>query len=140
MVMPVQVSRGEFIVFFNDIFDALCKLSADSDPNVQSAAHLLDRLVKVRGRLCFLEISRQFPVLVSDQMVAFSVQFRDFLLLYGISLNNSGCSQRKCLILRVLLPCRILLPRVTNLGAVTTTQLKISLVHFPVRVVSRDFW
>ncbi|BBN11517.1 vacuole morphology and inheritance protein 14 [Marchantia polymorpha subsp. ruderalis] len=41
-----KVSRGDFIVFFNDIFDALCKLSADSDPNVQSAAHLLDRLVK----------------------------------------------------------------------------------------------
>ncbi|CAM6095577.1 unnamed protein product [Calypogeia fissa] len=41
-----KVSRGEFIVFFNEIFDALCKLSADSDPNVQSAAHLLDRLVK----------------------------------------------------------------------------------------------
>lgn len=41
-----KVSRGEFIVFFNDIFDALCKLSADSDPNVQSAAHLLDRVVK----------------------------------------------------------------------------------------------
>ncbi|KAI3507524.1 hypothetical protein L1887_22511 [Cichorium endivia] len=29
-----------------EIFDALCKLSADSDANVQSAAHLLDRLVK----------------------------------------------------------------------------------------------
>jgi len=42
-----QVVRGDFIVFFNQIFDALCKLSADSDPNVQSAAHLLDRLVKV---------------------------------------------------------------------------------------------
>lgn len=41
-----KVARGDFIVFFNDIFDALCKLSADSDPNVQSAAHLLDRLVK----------------------------------------------------------------------------------------------
>lgn len=41
-----KVVRGEFIVFFNQIFDALCKLSADSDGNVQSAAHLLDRLVK----------------------------------------------------------------------------------------------
>ncbi|KAK4400098.1 protein VAC14, partial [Sesamum angolense] len=40
------VVRGDFIVFFNQIFDALCKLSADSDANVQSAAHLLDRLVK----------------------------------------------------------------------------------------------
>ncbi|KAG5605406.1 hypothetical protein H5410_026898 [Solanum commersonii] len=42
----LEVVRGDFIVFFNQIFDALCKLSADSDANVQSAAHLLDRLVK----------------------------------------------------------------------------------------------
>lgn len=41
--------RGDFIIFFNQIFDALCKLSADSDANVQSAAHLLDRLVKVNN-------------------------------------------------------------------------------------------
>ncbi|KAJ8498480.1 hypothetical protein OPV22_009032 [Ensete ventricosum] len=41
-----KVVRGDFISFFNKIFDALCKLSADSDPNVQSAAHLLDRLIK----------------------------------------------------------------------------------------------
>lgn len=43
----LQVVRGDFIIYFNKIFDALCKLSADSDANVQSAAHLLDRLVKV---------------------------------------------------------------------------------------------
>ncbi|GMJ09645.1 hypothetical protein like AT2G01690 [Hibiscus trionum] len=41
-----KIVRGDFIIFFNQIFDALCKLSADSDVNVQSAAHLLDRLVK----------------------------------------------------------------------------------------------
>ncbi|KAJ6845055.1 protein VAC14-like protein isoform X1 [Iris pallida] len=41
-----KVVRGDFIIYFNQIFDALCKLSADTDPNVQSAAHLLDRLVK----------------------------------------------------------------------------------------------
>ncbi|KAK4761252.1 hypothetical protein SAY87_006145 [Trapa incisa] len=41
-----KVVRGDFIIFFNQIFDALCKLSADSDANVQSAAHLLDLLVK----------------------------------------------------------------------------------------------
>lgn len=46
-VFLFQVVRGDFIVYFNQIFDALCKLSADSDPSVQSAAHLLDRLVKV---------------------------------------------------------------------------------------------
>ncbi|GBG76755.1 hypothetical protein CBR_g22971 [Chara braunii] len=41
-----KVARGDFIVFFNEVFDALCKLSADTDPNVQNAVHLLDRLVK----------------------------------------------------------------------------------------------
>eukprot|EP00850_Spirogloea_muscicola_P017786 SM000156S02142 [mRNA] locus=s156:150077:156272:- [translate_table: standard] len=41
-----KVSRGEIIIFFNEVFDSLCKLSADSDPNVQNAAHLLDRLIK----------------------------------------------------------------------------------------------
>lgn len=37
--------RGDLIVFFNEVFDALCKLSADSDANVRNAAHLLNRLV-----------------------------------------------------------------------------------------------
>ena len=41
-----KVARGDIVPFFNDIFEALCKLSADADPNVQNAAHLLDRLVK----------------------------------------------------------------------------------------------
>ncbi|KAH9320795.1 hypothetical protein KI387_015434, partial [Taxus chinensis] len=42
-----KVARGDFILFFNQIFDALCKLSADSDADVQSAAaRLLDPLVK----------------------------------------------------------------------------------------------
>lgn len=51
----LQVVRGDFIVFFNEIFDALCKLSADSDANVQSAAHLLDRLVKVGDIFIMIE-------------------------------------------------------------------------------------
>jgi vacuole morphology and inheritance protein 14 len=41
-----KVARDDFATFFNDVFDALCKLSADVDPNVQNAAHLLDKLVK----------------------------------------------------------------------------------------------
>eukprot|EP00212_Chloropicon_laureae_P006337 CAMPEP_0197497126 /NCGR_PEP_ID=MMETSP1311-20131121/49256_1 /TAXON_ID=464262 /ORGANISM="Genus nov. species nov., Strain RCC856" /LENGTH=81 /DNA_ID=CAMNT_0043042765 /DNA_START=11 /DNA_END=252 /DNA_ORIENTATION=+ len=41
-----KVARDDFVVFFNDVFDALCKLSADVDPNVQNAAHLLDKLIK----------------------------------------------------------------------------------------------
>lgn len=41
-----KVARDDFVAFFNDVFDALCKLSADVDPNVQNAAHLLDKLIK----------------------------------------------------------------------------------------------
>ncbi|XP_077230419.1 protein VAC14 homolog isoform X2 [Tasmannia lanceolata] len=41
-----KVVRGDLIVFFNQIFDALCKLSADSASNVQNAAHILDKLLK----------------------------------------------------------------------------------------------
>ncbi|PWA36212.1 armadillo-type fold protein [Artemisia annua] len=42
-----DVVRGVFIFHFNKILDALCKLSADSDPNVQNATHIFDRLVNV---------------------------------------------------------------------------------------------
>ncbi|CAI9783398.1 unnamed protein product [Fraxinus pennsylvanica] len=42
-----KVVRGNFTVLFNQIFEVLYKLSIDSDPNVQSATYLLDRLVKV---------------------------------------------------------------------------------------------
>ncbi|KOM58444.1 hypothetical protein LR48_Vigan11g147800 [Vigna angularis] len=56
-----KVVRGDFIIFFNQIFDALCKLSADSDANVQSDAHLLDRLVKIN----------EFVKLGGDQLVPY---------------------------------------------------------------------
>ncbi|CAO3627724.1 unnamed protein product [Cunninghamella blakesleeana] len=41
-----KVAKGEVLRFFNSIFDALCKLSADSEVTVKSGAELLDRLVK----------------------------------------------------------------------------------------------
>jgi vacuole morphology and inheritance protein 14 len=41
-----KVARGNIIEFFNDLFDGLCKLSSDPDPNVKNGAQLLDRLVK----------------------------------------------------------------------------------------------
>ena len=42
-----KVARDGFITFFNDVFDALFRLCADSEPNVQNAAQFLDNLVKV---------------------------------------------------------------------------------------------
>lgn len=41
-----KVAKGEVLVFFNDVFDALCKLAADSELSVKNGAELLDRLVK----------------------------------------------------------------------------------------------
>ena len=41
-----KVARESFSRFFSDVFDVLYRLSADNDPNVQNAAHLLDRLLK----------------------------------------------------------------------------------------------
>ena len=35
------------MVFFHDVFDALFRLCADSEANVQNAAQFLDNLVKV---------------------------------------------------------------------------------------------
>ncbi|OJJ49150.1 hypothetical protein ASPZODRAFT_150087 [Penicilliopsis zonata CBS 506.65] len=41
-----KVAKGEILLFFNDIFDALCKLASDSELSVKNGAELLDRLVK----------------------------------------------------------------------------------------------
>ncbi|SPO01317.1 probable enzyme activator VAC14 [Cephalotrichum gorgonifer] len=41
-----KVAKGEILIYFNDIFDALCKLGADSELSVKNGAELLDRLVK----------------------------------------------------------------------------------------------
>lgn len=41
-----KVAKGEVLVYFNDVFDALCKLAADTELSVKNGAELLDRLVK----------------------------------------------------------------------------------------------
>ncbi|EJD01507.1 ARM repeat-containing protein [Fomitiporia mediterranea MF3/22] len=41
-----KVSKGEILVYFNSIFDALSKLAADSELSVKNGAELLDRLLK----------------------------------------------------------------------------------------------
>ncbi|KAF2071122.1 hypothetical protein CYY_007551 [Polysphondylium violaceum] len=41
-----KVTRSKILIFFNEIFDALCKLSADNDPQVKGGAQLFDRLLK----------------------------------------------------------------------------------------------
>ncbi|KAH7118829.1 vacuolar protein 14 C-terminal Fig4p binding-domain-containing protein [Dendryphion nanum] len=41
-----KVAKGEILVYFNHVFDALCKLAADTELSVKNGAELLDRLVK----------------------------------------------------------------------------------------------
>lgn len=41
-----KVAKGEVLPYFNDIFDVLCKLCADSELSVKNGAELLDRLIK----------------------------------------------------------------------------------------------
>ncbi|KAL1915767.1 uncharacterized protein VTP21DRAFT_6526 [Calcarisporiella thermophila] len=41
-----KVARGEVLRYFNEIFDALSKLAADSELSVKNGAELVDRLIK----------------------------------------------------------------------------------------------
>ncbi|KAH9869171.1 hypothetical protein IAQ61_006376 [Plenodomus lingam] len=41
-----KVAKGEILVYFNSVFDALCKMAADSELSVKNGAELLDRLIK----------------------------------------------------------------------------------------------
>ncbi|KAJ9648990.1 hypothetical protein H2199_000903 [Coniosporium tulheliwenetii] len=41
-----KVAKGEILLYFNEVFDALCKLAADSEMSVKNGAELLDRLIK----------------------------------------------------------------------------------------------
>ncbi|VVB03799.1 unnamed protein product [Arabis nemorensis] len=64
--------RREFLIFFNQTFDALCKLSADSDADVQSAARHLDRLVKFS--------IEEFIPLLKERMNVLNPYVREFLV------------------------------------------------------------
>jgi vacuole morphology and inheritance protein 14 len=48
----LQVARDNFIVFFSEVFDAMFRLCADSETNVQNAVQFLDNLVKVSKACC----------------------------------------------------------------------------------------
>ncbi|KAI2766326.1 hypothetical protein DTO012A8_8466 [Penicillium roqueforti] len=41
-----KVAKGEILLFFNEVFDALAKLASDAELSVKNGAELLDRLVK----------------------------------------------------------------------------------------------
>lgn len=75
-----KASRESFVKFFTSVFDSLCKLSADSDPNVQNAAHLLDRLVKdIVTESSSFDIENFIPQL-REGMTAINPYVRQFLV------------------------------------------------------------
>lgn len=41
-----KVAKGEILLYFNEIFDVLCKLISDPDETVRTGADLVDRLIK----------------------------------------------------------------------------------------------
>lgn len=41
-----KVAKGEILVYFNDVFDVLCRLFADSQASVKNGANLFNRLIK----------------------------------------------------------------------------------------------
>ncbi|KAL2611611.1 hypothetical protein R1flu_023303 [Riccia fluitans] len=61
-----EVTRKDFIVYFNQIVDAIRMPSADDDLNVQSAAELLDKLTDLRSRFTVVRFVKEI-VTVSDQ-------------------------------------------------------------------------
>ncbi|KAG1654361.1 hypothetical protein FOA52_011295 [Chlamydomonas sp. UWO 241] len=60
-----KVARDTFLCLFNDVFDAMFRLCADSEPNVQNAVQFLDNLVKdiVTGNPQFFDIGAFIPKL-----------------------------------------------------------------------------
>ncbi|KAJ3152671.1 hypothetical protein HDU86_005544 [Geranomyces michiganensis] len=46
MYNVAKVARGDILKYFNEVFDALSKLSSDAEPSVKNGAELLDRLMK----------------------------------------------------------------------------------------------
>lgn len=59
-----KVARGQVLIFFNEIFDGLCKLYADHDADVKNGAALLDRLLKdVVTEQTSFDVNRFVPLL-----------------------------------------------------------------------------
>ncbi|RDA83339.1 hypothetical protein CP532_5224 [Ophiocordyceps camponoti-leonardi (nom. inval.)] len=62
-----KVAKGEILVYFNNIFDQLCRLGADSELSVKNGAELLDRLIKdivsesAASYVSVLEASTELP-------------------------------------------------------------------------------
>ncbi|KAJ8476278.1 hypothetical protein OPV22_020005 [Ensete ventricosum] len=80
--------RGDIISYLDKIFDALCKLSDDSDTSVQNGAQLLDNLLKDIVTESDQFSLEEFVPLVRERMNIIKPQVRLFLLGWITVLNN----------------------------------------------------
>jgi vacuole morphology and inheritance protein 14 len=75
-----KVSRGRILIFFNELFDGLTKLSADPDVNVKNGAQLLDRLIKdIVAESENFDIDKFMPLL-QERVYALNPFVRKFLI------------------------------------------------------------
>jgi len=88
MYNVAKVSRGQILVFFNDIFDGMCKLCADPDVHVKNGTKLLDRLVKdVVAEIENFDTEKFIPIL-QDRIGMTNAFVRQFLLGWIAVLNS----------------------------------------------------
>jgi len=75
-----KVSRGKILTFFNDIFDGMCKLCADSDLHVKNGTKLLDRLIKdIISETPHFDTQKFIPLL-QERITSTNPFVRQFLL------------------------------------------------------------
>ncbi|PRP89372.1 hypothetical protein PROFUN_01235 [Planoprotostelium fungivorum] len=84
-----KVARQKILIYFNEIFDAICKLFADPDVNVTNGAKLLDRLIKdiVTESDQGLDVER-FIGLLQERVYVTHPECRQFLIAWVMILDS----------------------------------------------------
>lgn len=85
-----KIARGNILIYFNEIFDHLCKLAADPDTKVRNGAQLLDRLIKdivteSEGKAFNVE---KFIPLLQERVYVINPNCRQFLIAWVVVLDS----------------------------------------------------
>ncbi|KAG2433054.1 hypothetical protein HYH02_012758 [Chlamydomonas schloesseri] len=83
-----KVARGTFILFFNEVFDAMFRLCADSEANVQNAVQFLDALIKDIAADCTHWDVGAFIPKLRDYLRVTNPHKRQFLLSWVVVLDS----------------------------------------------------
>ncbi|KAK5579174.1 hypothetical protein RB653_008853 [Dictyostelium firmibasis] len=83
-----KVTRSKILFFFNEIFDVLCKLSSDLDPQVKGGVQLFDRLLKdIVTESPTFDIDKFIPLL-KERLYIINPFCRQFLVGWIIVLDS----------------------------------------------------